>query len=548
MKNLKSLLLFFFFSLNVFSLFSQNIDEVLNSIDYENFYKHLSFLAGDELKGRDVGSEGFNMAADYVVNEFKNNNIKPFGDNGTYFQKIEFVRPSIISSSVLFTVENKSKEITGKFAENITILPSSKYDKYDEKSELVFVGFGNIIKDKYINDYEGVDVNGKIVIVSLGGPKDMKDPAFDDFFAKINNAKNSGAIGIILFYPGAGALQGLIFKRVSTLLTEMIFNYKDASIKGAMFDIDIQLAIYAKRDFIKDILKQNDISFKKEFKKMENGENCSKELNSIVNVSFEMKNKVINCKNVVGILPGSDSVLKNEYVVIGAHLDHLGVGKPVKGDSIYNGMWDNASGSAAVLSIAKAFNEFAENPKRTIIFICYTAEEKGLLGSNFYAQKNNVKDGKIVAVLNIDMVGSLYETTDIVPLGYNHSNLSEAIDYAAEKLNLKISDSKKREDLYLERSDQISFIKKGIPALNIGQGTTSVNPDEDYTKELNNWWKNYYHEPSDDLNQKFSEQEFLTSVKTNFLTLYYISNILEEVKWNKESKFYEKYVLKTENK
>ena len=528
--------------------FGQKTDDsiisVMNSIEYGYFFKHLKFLASDELKGRYVGSEGFDKAANYIADEFKKNGMHPFGDSGTYFQNIAFLKPTIVKTSVRFQVENNSKSLDGIFGRDISLLANVKSDKFNEKQELVFVGYGNIIPDEKINDYEGIDVKGKTVIVAIGGPKSIKNHAFDDVLAKIQNAENQGAGGIILFYPQSKLFQNLIFRYVHSFLTKGSLYYSDTSIHGAMSDVDLKLCVYAKTSFIKDIFKLRGLGFAKELRGIERGKNMRKDLDISINCSYTANIEHIYSKNVVSIIPGTDSTLKNEYVVAGAHLDHLGIGEKIKGDSIYNGMIDNASGCAALLSIGKAFCQLPEKPKRSVVFICYTAEEEALLGSHYYVNKNEIKNGKIVANLNLDMIANLFETKNIMPIGYLHSNLSDAIDYAASNLNMSILASKTVEETYVERGDQFSFIKKGIPNLFIIPGNTAVDPKINGYKRTNRWLMKYYHSPFDDLNQDYSGKAFLTGVKVNFLTLYYITNSMGNIKWRNSSWFLDKFAFK----
>jgi hypothetical protein len=523
-----------------------NAQTISENIDYNYFFKSLEYLSSDELEGRDVGTEGYNKAAQYVADEFQKNGLLPFGDDGTYFQKVTFTNPKIIESSVKINIALDSKSIHGIYGENFTMVASDQYKKVDEKQKLVFVGYGNILPEDSINDYEGVDVKGKTIIAALGGPKNTNNSKVYDLFFKVDAAKSQGASGIILFYPKTGILQNTIFKRIHGLLNSRMLYFQDTTFHGEMLEIGMDLGSYARRDLIKDILKINGLSFRKEFKKAEEGINVSRELNCSFSYAYDVKIETIECKNVVAVLPGSDPVLKNEYVLLSAHLDHLGIGKAVKGDSIYNGMWDNASGSATVVSISKEIGNLPQAPRRSIIFTCLTAEEKGLLGSTYFAEKKVIASGEIVANLNMDMTGSLFETKDIVPIGYTHSNLSEAIDYTAKTMNVEISDSKAAEDDRIERSDQISFIEKGIPALNISHGYKAVDPKIKGQKILDKWMEKYYHSPADDMNQEYSDKAFLDAIKANFLTLYYISDMMDEIKWNEESWLYEKYVAKEE--
>jgi len=540
MKSIKLILMGCFLSLSYFTVIGQqsdnNVLSVADKIEYDYFFKHLKYLASDELKGRMTGSEGFSKAADYVANEFKNIGLQPFGDDGTYFQKVSLSEQSIVKSSLKLQVKKNSETVSGVYGNNISVLQCPRYRMIDEKQKLVFVGYGNILPEENINDYKGLNVKGKTVIVALGSPKSIKNATANDPLVKVQAAVDQGASGIIVFYPKR-LFQNMIFKNVQRFLERPMISLSDTTLGGAFSDLDFKIGVFAKLEFINSIFELNGLKLEKELKKIENGNSSSKELVSVINCTYETTTESIYCKNVIAMIPGNDPFLKKEYVVIGAHLDHLGIGKQVKGDSIYNGMWDNASGSAAIISVAKAHNDISEQPKRSVIFVCYTAEEIGLLGSHFFASKNEIKDGRIIANINVDMLGSLSEIEAISPIGYSYSNLSEAVDYSAKILNLGINKNRDAEDEFVGRSDQFSFIKKGIPALNC----SSIDPK---SKSFKKWMKKKYHSPIDDLNQKYSDKAFLTAIRYNFLISYYVTNILEEAKWNTESKIYKRYVLK----
>ena len=477
-----------------------------------------------------------------MANEFKDLGLQPFGDNGTFFQKVPLIKRSIVKPAFKVQSELDSKLVKAIYGDDITIIASSRYDKVDEKRDIVFVGYGNIIPEKNINDYEGLDVKGKIVIAVLGAPKSLKD--YDAFnpFEKAMNAMSQGAEGLIIFFP-KGLFQNAIFKKIHSYAGQPVMSLADTSISEQMFDVNFKIAAFAKKDFVNDLFKLNHLNLGKELRRIKKGEFASKELNSKLDFAYEIKVDEINCKNVVALLPGSDPTLKNEYVTVGAHLDHVGVGEPVKGDSIYNGMWDNATGASALLSIAKTYKQDNIIPDRSLVFIAYTGEEKGLLGSDYYAHYNEVKNEKIVANINIDMLGGLFPTKDIIPLGYSHSNLSEAVDYSAEKLGLVVNDNKQEEDEYLFRSDQASFLQIGVPVLNIANGYNAVDEQINGHKEIDKWMETLYHSPFDDIKQKYSKEAFYIGLKYNFLSIYYITNIMDDIKWNEDSWIYQRYVI-----
>ncbi len=526
------------------SLNAQQTDilSIANSIDYNYFNETLEFLSSDELKGRDTGSEGYDKAANYVAKHFKSNGLKPFGDNNTYFQNVPFLKQYINLRTIDFYVENQIERVEAKYAENVSFLVNTDLERIDEKQQLVFVGYGLIDSSLNINDYEGLDVKGKTVIVALGAPKSYKDYNSFDPIIKVETALSQGATGLILFYPKR-LFQKVVYKQMHVFLEKPMITLNDNTLKDNWFDFELKIAAFAHKNFIKEVFKINNLNLGGELKKIAKGKNRSKILESNVVCNYEIITDYINCKNVVAVLPGEDDQLKSEYVILGAHLDHVGISEPVKGDSICNGMWDNATGSGALISIAKTYLDASIKPKRSLVFVCYTAEEKGLLGSKYFANRKEFPNGKMVANLNIDMLGGLFPTKDIIPMGYSHSNLSEAVDFSAEKLNYIIDDNKIEENTYLFRSDQASFLKVGVPVLNVANGYTAVDPKVDGEKEFTKWMKKYYHTPKDDLEQDYSKEVFHDAIKLSFLTVYYITNLQDEIKWNESSWIYKRFVL-----
>jgi hypothetical protein len=544
MKNIFLIALFLFsYSISAISQEISKVLDVANNIDYNEFNKNLEFLASDNLLGRETGSVGYAKAADYVADKFKENGLLPFGDEHGYFQKVPLIKRSIDKTSIDIKVKSGDDEVIASYGENISVLVNAKQQEIRESQEMVFVGYGIIDSALNINDYEGLDVKGKTVIIVMGSPKSMKDYQQWDPFSKVRNAISSGASGIILFFP-QNLIQKMIFKQLHSFLGEPMVSLRDTSFKDEMFDFDLKVAAIARKDLIKDVFKLNNLNLNKALKKISKGKNSGQYLTGNLVYNYNINNENIDCKNVVGIIPGTDSILSKEYVIVGAHLDHVGIGEAAKGDSICNGMWDNATGSAAILSIAKTYKDAHIQPERSLVFVCYTGEEKGLLGSSYYASKNNMSDGKMIANLNIDMLGGLFPTKDIIPMGYSHSSLSEAIDFAASKLNFSIDDNKQEEDNYLFRSDQASYLRFGVPVLNVANGYTAVDPKINGQKEIDKWMKNLYHSPLDDLNQEYSKEAFLQALKLQFLTAYYITNELNEIKWKEDSWIYKKYVLK----
>jgi Zn-dependent M28 family amino/carboxypeptidase len=343
-----------------------------------------------------------------------------------------------------------------------------------------------------------------------------------------------------------GILQNLLFKSIHNYFSAAYFDYKDSDLSNPMIDFESELLIFSKRDFIEKIFTLNGHSLKKTAKLMKKGQFKPVPFSSSLEISYSSVFGNVNCKNISAVLPGSDPVLSSEYVILSAHLDHLGIGKPVKKDSVYNGAWDNASGSATLLAIAEAYKQLPVPPKRSVIFLWVTGEEKGLLGSHYFANKPTVDPESLRACMSLDMPGGLFEAKDIIPMGYKMSNLSQAVDFAAVALNLEKDTASDEEIEYFERSDHFSFIKAGIPSLFVMGGMNAVDPKIKGEKIYKSWERKLYHSPFDDMNQEFSREAFLQGIRVNFLISWYISNEMEEIKWKTESKQYLKYMVKKE--
>jgi len=531
----------------VFSQSGQN--EVINlakSIKTESFFSHLSTISSDAFEGRETGSKGYALAADYIVKEIEKIGLKPGGVDGTFFQPINFESRTMNKESVTISFSDGNKNLDGEYGKNITVLPNIKSSNVNRNEELVFVGYGLEIPELGINDFQGIDVKGKTVVISIGLPENIDKQKYRKYVNPLERIKileKKGVSGLI-FYTNLGIFQNLIFSQLNKFFQTPWFDYQDADLNNPMLGYGSNLLLYSKKDFIKDIFKFNEISFKETTKAMDKGLFKPFVFKSSLQVKYTATTKNVSCKNIAAILPGSDPTLSSEYLIIEAHLDHMGIGKAIKKDSIYNGAWDNASGSATLLSVAETYKQMPEAPKRSIMFLWVTAEEKGLLGSNYFAKKPTVPASKIVADMSLDMAGGIFEAKDILPMGYKMSNLSQAVDFAADNLNLKKDTTNSMENEYFERSDHFSFISAGIPSLLLFGGMDAVDPKIKGLKTYEKWEKKVYHSPFDDMNQNFSKEAFLQGIQVNFLISWFIANEMDEVKWKKESMQYKKYIAK----
>jgi Zn-dependent M28 family amino/carboxypeptidase len=294
--------------------------------------------------------------------------------------------------------------------------------------------------------------------------------------------------------------------------------------------------------YLETLFSHAPVSAQQIFEMAANGKSQSFPLHISASMQVTTATKPIESSNLVGVIRGSDPVLKNEYVVYSAHLDHLGIGTPVNKDSIYNGAHDDASGNAILLEIARAYRSLKTKPKRSIVFAVVTGEELCLLGSDYFINHLPFADGKVVANLAIDMPFFFHPVLDIVPYGADHSSLGIQTARAAKELGLTISPDPFPEQVIFIRSDHYSFIQKGIPALFIKSGFMTVPSDTvNRAKSDVGWRSTIYHTPKDDMNQPFDFKAATTHVKINFLIGYYVSNQTAKPVWNSGDFFGKKF-------
>jgi Zn-dependent M28 family amino/carboxypeptidase len=241
--------------------------------------------------------------------------------------------------------------------------------------------------------------------------------------------------------------------------------------------------------------------------------------------------KAITSPNVVAVLPGSDPKLSQEYVVYSAHVDHLGIGKPINGDSIYNGAADDASGTAALLVIAEAFKSLPHPPARSILFLAVTAEEKGLLGSDYFAHFPTVPMQNIVTDINMDGASIFYKFKDIVPMGAPDSTLDAVAQRNAARLGLKVSPDPEPEQHYFIRADQYSFVRQGVPSIFLSEGEEAKDPNVDGKKISEQWIATRYHAPSDDMNQPMDLDASVQFMQIAFLLGYDVAQDPQRPQW-----------------
>jgi len=517
--------------------------EVMQRIRPEGIRADMAFLADDLLEGRGTGTRGYMLAAKYIASQYEQMGLKPAGENGTFFQTVRFRQFDIVPEKSSVTIKHNGQQHPLAFEVDYISGGDPLYADTSFDAPAVFVGYGVTAPEFRYDDYANADVKGKVAVMIYGAPSKFPDAPRAHYSSgemKLQNAVAHGAIGIVTIWAGPLTdripFQSLVrfyhSPHMRWLDDKGIPNNTDPQIRGGvMISADAAAALFegAARPF-QSVLQAAQAG-------------QAQSLPLAVNVALHMvsRHSEVQAPNIAGVLPGSDPKLENQYVVYTAHADHLGIGRPVNGDSIYNGAADDASGVAGVLAIARALASMKTPPARSILFLALAGEEEGLLGSDYYAHHPTVPLSQIVADVNLDGVTLLYDFRDIVPLGAEHSSISAEVNDVARHMGLEVSPDPSPEEVYFIRSDQYSFVKQGVPSVFIGEGFKTVDPKLDGKKLSQDWEEHYYHLPSDDMKQP--NLHFDAAVKCTRVDLavgYEIAEQPQAPRWN-EGDFFAKF-------
>ena len=538
------------------------------AIDYATegklWWSHVEALASDEMQGRNIGTDEYRKAVDYVTAQFEKAGLKPAGSNG-YQQPVRFeTRTLLPQESSLALVRNGEAQplelgADANISARADLAPSIE-------APMVFIGYGMSLPESHYDDLAGMDLRGKVAVyISAAGPAEappnLKSHASSAGgrwaalrkagaigIATIANPRTAGTLGTAAEDAAAG--RGDTGGRRDTAGTggrgaagggggrgvnrppQPAVVLADKSLSEAAGE---QIAVTFTRRGAAKLFEGAEHSFDEIIKLAQENQPLPRfALPVTLRAKTAVKTSEMEAANVAGMLPGSDAKLKNEYVVMSAHLDHIGVGRPVNGDSINNGAMDDASGVASVLEIARLMKATGAKPKRSIIFLTVTAEEKGELGSQYFAAHPTVPAKQIVADINLDMFLPLYPLKVIEVQGIAESTLGETVRVAAREYGVDVQTDREPEQNRFTRSDQYSFIKYGIPALAFKFGYEFGSPDEKTRKD---WVKERYHRPSDDLTQPVDKAAAAKFDRVILSLLERVADDPARPHWNSDSFF-----------
>jgi peptidase M28-like protein len=497
----------------------------------ERWWSHVKVLADDAMEGRNTGSPGHKRAADYVASQFRQAGLEPAGVNG-YIQPVAFkTRRLLESESSLVLMRNGAPEpmILGDDANvSVRIDPAPTVE-----AALVFVGYGLKVPEMKFDDLAGLDLKGKVVVFVNGSPSFIPGPLrahYQSTGERWAALKQAGVIGAISIANPKN--MDIPWARSTLARLQPAMTLADASLDDSAGQ---QLSVTWNPAHADKLLAGSGHTFQELLALADAGEPLPRfALPARVKATTRVERSEVESQNVVGVLRGSDPQRANEYVVLSAHLDHLGIGEPINGDRVYNGAMDNASGVAAILDVAQQLHDAGRRGTRSLLFVAVTGEEKGELGSKYFAAHPTVPLSSIVANVNTDMFLPLFPLKTLMVLGLDESDLGADIRAVAGELKLGVQADPEPQRNRFIRSDQYSFIKAGIPALAMKVGYEEKSPEAEIARK---WTAERYHAPSDDLNQPIDLSAAGTFVKVLSTLALRIADRSDRPKWNDASFF-----------
>ena len=507
------------------------VEAALQQIRPAAMRAHMAFLADDLLEGRGTATRGYEIAARYVAAQLEATGLEP-GAGGSWLQAVPMRRGDLIAEESRVEIITPDGERSRLVSGRDVLLRGGFEASMEVEAPVAFVGYGVTAPERGYDDYAGIDARGKIVAYFGGAPASLPHEERAHFGAtptKAENAAAHGAVGLLRLwddedekggpwsefvqlygnipaiawleggaahgsYPQIRGSAGLGPAATQALFKDAAVTYADAQTKLTAADLPVRVRM-VKKNRLTDLASSN----------------------------------------VVGLLRGSDPALADEYVVFSAHLDHLGIGEPVNGDSIYNGAIDNAAGAASLIELARAFASLPERPRRSLLFVAFTGEESGLIGSDCFVHNPPVPLASIAADVNIDGI-SMWPFDALFARGADHSTLASAVAAGAAAAGLPVVPDPFPEQASLVRSDQYAFILKGVPSLILG-----AQRDAAARALALDWVRNRYHKPGDDMSQPMDFDAAARFTRDLFLIGYAVAQADERPRWNPGDFFGERF-------
>ncbi len=478
---------------------SASLSAQMTEVSGDRIRAHVKFLSSDLLEGRGVGARGGDLASEYMATQFALIGAKPFGDAGTYFQQVSLVGVEPQPNTQLAMAPGSGPETSFHYLDEFVGVTLEQKPDAEFDAPAVFVGHGITAPEYNWDDYAGVDVRGKVVVLFTNEPP-SDDPNFFTGRAltyygrwtyKYEEAARRGAIAAIIIHTTPTASYGWDVVRSS-------WGREDQEVRLAPGEHDLAFAGWVTTESGEKIAATLGKTVDQLLKMADTRGFKAVDLPVRFRGKAPAKIRDIVTRNVVAMIEGSDPQLKSEAVVFNAHWDHLGIGDPVDGDSIYHGAVDNATGCGMLLEIARAWQALLEKPKRSAIFLAATSEEAGLLGSRFFGEHPPIPAGKLALAINYDGFQPWGRTSDVVVNGSERTTIYPIVQETAKRFNLTIAPDPRPEAGLYYRSDHFSFARVGIPAFSIEEGRNLLGKPAGTGEKLYADYNDHrYHQPAD---------------------------------------------------
>lgn len=473
-------------------------DKVTAHVDGERIRQHVRFLSHDLLEGRGTGQRGGDIAAEYIATQFALAGLKPAGEKSSYMQPVPLVGVTTLPDSTFTFTTAKGTAMPLRFKDDWVAYNETLTDKTDVDADVVFVGYGIEAPEYQWDDYKGVDLKGKVLLMLVNEPT-SDDPKFFTGRAltyygrwtyKYEEAGRKGAAAVVLIHQTDMASYGWEVVRNSNSGERSFLRDDQPHTKSAGW---IQLEVARK------LVADSGLDLDQLMKDAQSRDFKPRELKAHLKASLVSKVRPMKSNNVVALIPGSDPKLKDEAVIYSAHYDHLGIRPEMPGDNIFNGANDNATGVAMLLEMASAFASSPQKPKRALYFAAVTAEEQGLRGSEYLGKNPPIPAGKFVLGLNYDDIAPIGVPEEIEVVGSERTNFFPVVQMTAKDFKLAIRPDSRPEAGHFYRSDHFSFARVGIPAFSVNQGVKfEGHPAEWGVAQQKEYNDKHYHQPSDE--------------------------------------------------
>ena len=510
----------------------------MQKVDPLRIRQHVRFLSHDLLEGRGTGQRGGDIAAEYIATQFAMYGLKPAGENGTYMQKVPMVGVTTLPESTFSLVPARGDARNLKYLDEYVAFDQTQQAKSSVDADIVYVGYGIEAPEYQWDDYKGVDVRGKVLLMLVSEP-DSNDPKFFKGRAltyygrwtyKYEEAARKGAVGAILIHKTDMASYGW----------EVVRNSNSGEKSNLKLDgtPKLKVASWVQLDIAKQLAASAGLDMDKLM-----ADARSRDFHPVplpVRLKAQMVSKVrpFESNNVIGMFPGANSALKDEAVLYTAHYDHLGIRPDETGDNIYNGADDNATGCGILLELANVFTQAVQKPRRSILFAAVTAEEQGLLGSEYLGKHPPIPAGKITLDLNFDDIPPLGAPQEVEVSGSDRTTFYPVVHALAMEFRLAIRPDAHPEAGYYYRSDHFSLARVGIPAFSVSPGVKFKGHDEAWgMKQAEEYTEKHYHQPSDEFDPKADFTCDAVMARFGFALGWQAANAAKLVEWQKGDEF-----------